>query len=66
MYAQWRIPIYLLVDLRDGTVVLYGDPVDGVYQGTHRMRFGDIVELPAPLKGITIETADLPRYPTGG
>ena len=61
-YARWGIPIYLLIDPRQGTMVLYSDPVEGAYQGRHWMRFGDTVMLPEPLKGLEIETADLPCY----
>lgn len=42
--------------------VLQSDPVDGVYQATHRMRFGDTVTLPEPLESLRIETADFPRH----
>lgn len=65
LYAEWGIPIFLLVDPRDGSIVLYSDPVDGVYQAVHRMRFGDTVALPEPLKGIELETTDFVRYPAG-
>lgn len=61
-YARWGIPIFLLVDPRDGSMVLHSDPVDGAYQAMHRMRFGDTVTLPGPLKDVRIETADFPRY----
>lgn len=61
-YASWGIPIYLVVDPRDGSLMVYSDPLDGRYRGCHRMRFGDVVTLPEPLKDIRIETADLPRY----
>lgn len=61
-YARWGIPVYLVIDPRDGTMVLQSDPVDGEYQAIHRMRFGDTVTLPEPLESLRIETADFPRY----
>lgn len=61
-YARWGIPIYLLIDPRQGTMALYSDPVDGVYQGRHRTRLGDPVTLPEPLEGLRIETSGFPRY----
>jgi Uma2 family endonuclease len=62
LYASWQIPIFFLVDPRDGSMALYHDPRDGAYQGVHRLRFGDTVELPEPLKGITITTSEFPQY----
>nr|WP_245928763.1 Uma2 family endonuclease [Murinocardiopsis flavida] len=65
-YAEWMIPIFLLVDPRKGEIVLYSDPRDGAYQGVHRLKFGDPVALPEPLSGVSIDTAKLPRYGTTG
>lgn len=62
LYAAWNIPIYLVVDPRDGSIVLYADPRDGAYQSAHRMRFGDTVVLPEPLKGVRITTEEFPYY----
>ncbi|MBB6171613.1 Uma2 family endonuclease [Nocardiopsis mwathae] len=61
-YADWEIAIYVLVDPRDGTIVLYADPRDGKYQNVHRMKFGDTVVLPEPLKDIRLETEELSTY----
>ncbi|MFD0776576.1 Uma2 family endonuclease [Streptomonospora algeriensis] len=61
VYASMGIPVYLLIDPRDGSLVCYSDPREGAYQATHRMKFGDTVVLPEPLKDVRIETADLPR-----
>lgn len=65
-YAEWMIPIFLLVDPRKGEIVVYSDPRDGEYQGVHRLKFGDPVILPAPLAGLAIDTAKLPRYGDDG
>ncbi|GAA4954204.1 Uma2 family endonuclease [Streptomonospora halophila] len=62
VYAGMGIAIYLLVDPRDGSVICYSDPREGAYQATHRMKFGDAVVLPEPLKDVRIETDDLPLY----
>nr|WP_242677204.1 Uma2 family endonuclease [Streptomonospora litoralis] len=61
-YAEWRIPIYLLIDPRKGDVFVYSDPVDGGYRTTHSTRFGDTVELPAPLAGMRIDTSGFRTY----
>ena len=61
-YARWGIPIYLMIDPRNGDIVLYSDPVDGRYRGRHDYTFGDTVTLPAPLAGISIESKEFPRY----
>ncbi|MFW5417653.1 Uma2 family endonuclease [Nocardiopsis sp. CNT-189] len=62
-YASWAIPIYLLVDPRDGTIVCRSDPRDGEYRAVCRFAFGDMVKLPSPLEGVRIDTARLRRYP---
>ncbi len=62
VYAQWGIPVYLLVDPRGGEIVLYSDPREGEYRGVHRLKFGDPVELPEPLKDLTIDTSKFPLY----
>lgn len=64
MYAEWRIPIFLLVDPRTGKTVLYSDPREGKYQAVHIFKFGDPVALPEPLKDVTIDTSKFPRYET--
>ncbi|GAA1092929.1 Uma2 family endonuclease [Nocardiopsis composta] len=62
-YASWAIPIYLLVDPRDGTVVCRSAPRDGEYQAIRKFTFGDMVKLPSPLDNVRIDTAELRRYP---
>ncbi|MBB6169972.1 Uma2 family endonuclease [Nocardiopsis mwathae] len=61
-YAAWHIPVYLLVDPRKGGVFVYSDPAKGRYRTTHEAGFGEVIELPGPLDGIRIETADFRMY----
>lgn len=62
VYAAMGIPVYLLVDPRDGSITCYSDPREGRFQAEHRMKFGDTIILPEPLKDLSIETGDLPCY----
>ncbi|PRY00001.1 Uma2 family endonuclease [Allonocardiopsis opalescens] len=64
-YAEWGIPVYLLVDPRDGGIVTYSDPVDGEYRAQHKSRFGEAVQLPKPLADVSIDTAAFTRYGSG-
>ncbi|GAA4906894.1 MULTISPECIES: Uma2 family endonuclease [Nocardiopsidaceae] len=61
-YAQWRIPIYLLIDPRKGDLFVYSDPVEDRYRTTHAARFGESVELPTPLAGVRIDSSGLRTY----
>ncbi|MFC7328786.1 Uma2 family endonuclease [Marinactinospora rubrisoli] len=61
-YASWGIPLYLLIDPRKGTVRLHWDPAKNAYRAHQDIEFGEILELSGPLKGIEIDTSDLPRY----
>ncbi|WP_158613015.1 Uma2 family endonuclease [Nocardiopsis sp. Huas11] len=62
LYARWGIPVYLLIDPRDGTTRLYWDPQGGGYRAHHDAEFGDEVVLPEPLKDVRIDTSVFPRY----
>ncbi|MBB4933472.1 Uma2 family endonuclease [Lipingzhangella halophila] len=64
VYARWNIPIYLLVDPREGSTVLHHDPdpARGEYQATHRQPYGATVELPDPLGGVRIDTSGFRLY----
>lgn len=64
LYARWGIPIYLIVDPRDGTALLQYDPdtMVGEYRANHRFQYGAVIELPAPLSGIHIDTSDFRQY----
>ncbi|MET7782282.1 Uma2 family endonuclease [Streptomyces mirabilis] len=60
-YAAASIPIYLLVDRDNNTVVVFSDPKDGRYQESRSYPWGSVVELPAPV-GITLNTEELKDY----
>ncbi|GAA1115546.1 Uma2 family endonuclease [Nocardiopsis composta] len=62
VYAGMAIPVYLILDPRDGAITCYSDPRGGTYRSVHHWKFGDTVVLPAPLKDVEIETGGLPRY----
>ncbi len=62
LYARWRIPVYLLIDPRNGTTRVYWDPQGGEYRAHHDTEFGDEVVLPEPLKDVRIDTSVFPRY----
>jgi Uma2 family endonuclease len=60
-YAAARIPLFLLVDPRNGTWDLFSRPGGPRYASETRGRFGDAVDLPAPF-AFPLDTARLPRY----
>ncbi|MFF7632555.1 Uma2 family endonuclease [Kitasatospora sp. NPDC008050] len=61
-YPLMRIPLYLLIDPREGGLTLYSEPADGVYHQQWNGRFGDTVPIPEPFAfGLT--TSALIRYP---
>jgi Uma2 family endonuclease len=64
LYSRWRIPVYLLIDPRNGTTRVYWDPRGGEYRAHHDTVFGDEVVLPEPLKDVRIDTSVFPRYGT--
>ncbi|GLZ81742.1 hypothetical protein Afil01_65490 [Actinorhabdospora filicis] len=56
-YAQAGIPIYLLIDRKERTVILYDLPKDHDYTQKRTVKFGDPLPLPEPF-AFTLETAD--------
>ena len=62
VYPALGIPLYLIADPGDASLILHSAPNDGVYTSVSRMHFGDTVKLPSPLEGIVIETDDLRTY----
>lgn len=62
IYAEWRIPVYLLVDPRSGDIILHTEPVAGVYRQQIPFRFGDVVPLPSLLDKIELATGEFRRY----
>ncbi|MCX5532133.1 Uma2 family endonuclease [Streptomyces sp. NBC_00006] len=60
-YAYADIPVYLLVDRDNDTVVVHSSPENGVYQNRRPYHYGATVRLPAPVT-ITLETERLKDY----
>lgn len=61
-YPLMHIPLYLVIDPRDGTLTLHSEPGDGGYHRRWSGRFGDRVPVPAPF-AFELVTGDLIRYP---
>ncbi|WP_405010585.1 Uma2 family endonuclease [Kitasatospora sp. NBC_01539] len=61
-YPLMDIPMYLLVDPREGVVTLYSEPAAGVYHRQWNGTFGDTVPIPEPF-GFGLATTGLIRYP---
>ncbi|MFF4157450.1 Uma2 family endonuclease [Streptomyces sp. NPDC001678] len=59
-YADAGIPVYLLIDPRDGSWTLYTLPRDGEFQARRHGLYGEDVELPD--LGVKITTEGLARY----
>ncbi|MEV7218231.1 Uma2 family endonuclease [Kitasatospora cineracea] len=60
-YPLMKIPLYLVVDPREGTVVLFSEPSEGSYRQQWSGKFGDTVPIPEPF-GFGLHTTDLVRY----
>lgn len=60
-YAEAGIPIYLLIDRDNDTLVVHSDLKNGAYQQSPSYPYGAAVELPAPVN-ITLETEKLKDY----
>ncbi|MDY0811129.1 Uma2 family endonuclease [Kitasatospora purpeofusca] len=63
-YPQMGIPLYLVIDPREGTLTLHSEPGGGTYHRRWSGKFGDAVPVPAPF-GFELATAELLRYPAG-
>ncbi|WP_441249310.1 Uma2 family endonuclease [Kitasatospora sp. McL0602] len=61
-YPLMNIPLYLLIDPRDGEITLFSDPAGGSYHRRWNGRFGDRVPVPAPF-GFDLATTELLRDP---
>ncbi|MFJ8538789.1 Uma2 family endonuclease [Streptomyces sp. NPDC093591] len=57
-YAAVDLPVYLLIDRDNNTVVVYSEPRDARYQRVVSHPWGAPVELPEPL-GFTVDTEEL-------
>ncbi|WP_416971380.1 Uma2 family endonuclease [Streptomyces sp. 4F14] len=60
-YAEAGIPLYLLIDRDNDTVVLYRSPMHGRYQEITSYPWGTPVPLPHPL-GFVLDTTELQDY----
>ncbi|KUL27243.1 hypothetical protein ADL12_30645 [Streptomyces regalis] len=60
-YAAADIPIYLLIDRDNNTVVVYSEPKDDRYQQIASHPWGTPAQLPDPL-GFTLDTEELKDY----
>ncbi|MGY0461153.1 Uma2 family endonuclease [Kitasatospora sp. cg17-2] len=63
-YPQMGIPLYLVIDPREGTLTLHSEPGNGAYHRRWTGKFGDAVPVPAPFD-FELATAELLRYPAG-
>ncbi|MFC8368245.1 Uma2 family endonuclease [Streptomyces sp. NPDC057239] len=57
-YAAAGIPVYLLIDRDDCSVVVFNQPEDGRYRHQEKLPFGAAVKLPDPVN-ITLDTEPL-------
>ncbi|MER6025188.1 Uma2 family endonuclease [Streptomyces sp. NPDC001851] len=60
-YAGAEIPVYLLIDRDNNTVVVHSEPKDGRYRQIVSHPWGSPVDIPAPV-GITLDTTELKDY----
>ena len=60
-YAAADIPVYLLVDRDECTLVVYSEPRRGRYRSARAWAYGETVELPDPV-GISLKTEKLKDY----
>ncbi|MGI5456597.1 Uma2 family endonuclease [Streptomyces sp. CA-249302] len=60
-YAAAGIPVYLLIDRDDCSVVVFNQPEDGRYRHEEKLPFGATVKLPEPVN-ITLDTEPLKEF----
>jgi hypothetical protein len=60
-YAEADIPVYLLIDRDNHTVVVHSEPKDGRYQQSPSYPWGSTIQLPSPVD-ITLDTEELKDY----
>ncbi|MFC8724225.1 Uma2 family endonuclease [Streptomyces bacillaris] len=60
-YASAAIPVYLLVDRDDNTLVVHSEPEKGRYRRQTTYAYGDSVHLPGPVD-ITLDSEELKNY----
>ncbi|MFF2079548.1 Uma2 family endonuclease [Kitasatospora sp. NPDC058162] len=61
-YAVMRVPLYLIVDPREGTVTLFSEPNHDRYHVRHDRKFGDGMRIPEPFD-FDLDLSGLVRYP---
>ncbi|MER7672592.1 Uma2 family endonuclease [Kitasatospora sp. NPDC096128] len=61
-YAVMRVPLYLIVDPREGTVTLFCEPSHDRYHARHDRKFRDSMRIPAPFD-FDLDLSGLVRYP---
>ncbi|MFJ8108837.1 Uma2 family endonuclease [Streptomyces sp. NPDC096132] len=59
-YAAAGIPVYLLIDRDDCSVVVYNQPENGRYRHEEKLPFGASIKLPDPV-GFTLDTEPLKK-----
>ncbi|WP_406286442.1 Uma2 family endonuclease [Embleya sp. NBC_00896] len=59
-YPRMHIPVYLIVDPRQGTIAVNSEPKAGKYTARAAYVFGQ--EVPLPYFGFAVATADFPTY----
>ena len=60
-YAAAGIPVYLLIDRDDCSIVVFNQPEDGRYRHEEKLPFGASVKLPDPVN-ITLDTEPLKEF----
>ncbi|WP_405646560.1 Uma2 family endonuclease [Streptomyces sp. NBC_00019] len=60
-HAAAGIPVYLLIDRDDRSVVVFNQPEDGRYRHEEKLPFGAPVKLPEPVS-ITLDTEPLKEF----
>ncbi|WP_063734942.1 Uma2 family endonuclease [Streptomyces sp. RTd22] len=60
-YATAGIPVYLLVDRDECSLIVYSEPQRGRYRNRRVWAYGEAVELPDPV-GFTLKTEKLKDY----
>lgn len=60
-YAAAGIPVHLLVDRDDRSVVVFSRPEDGRYRREEKLPFGTTVKIPSPVD-IALDTASFEQY----
>jgi Uma2 family endonuclease len=60
-YAAAGIPVYLLIDRDDASIVVFNQPENGRYRHEEKLPFGATVKLPDPVN-LTLDTEPLKEF----